>query len=81
MKQIQKWFELMAGICREELAREERAREIFAGANQDLQSLQKPACWRRKSASVIRRRARSSTLWSRSRRNRSGRRRRWRCRP
>ena len=47
MKQIQKWFELMAGICREELAREERAREIFAGANQDLQSLQKPACWRR----------------------------------
>jgi hypothetical protein len=47
MKQIQIWFELLAGICREELAREERAREIFAGAAQDFQSLQKPACWRR----------------------------------
>lgn len=47
MKQIQKWFELIAGICREELAREERAREIFARTNDDLQALQKPACWRR----------------------------------
>lgn len=47
MKHIQKWFELMAGICQEELEREERAREIFARANQDFQSLQKPACWRR----------------------------------
>ncbi|MGV0951218.1 MAG: hypothetical protein ACOYB3_11150 [Azonexus sp.] len=47
MKHIQKWFELMAGISQEELAREERAREIFAGASPDLQSLQKPACWRR----------------------------------
>lgn len=47
MKHIQKWFELMAGICREAMTREERAREIFAGANPDLQSLQMPACWRR----------------------------------
>lgn len=47
MKQIQIWFELMAGICREELAREERAREIFTGVDQDFQSLEKPACWRR----------------------------------
>ena len=47
MKHIQKWFDLMAGICREEMAREERAREIFAGANPDLQSLKTPACWRR----------------------------------
>ena len=47
MKHIQKWFELMAGICREAMTRAERAREIFAGANPDLQSLQMPACWRR----------------------------------
>jgi hypothetical protein len=47
MKQIQKWFELIAGICREELAREERARKIFADTNDDLQALQTPACWRR----------------------------------
>jgi len=47
MKNIQKWFELMAGISREEMAREERAREIFAGTGPDIQLLQKPACWRR----------------------------------
>ena len=47
MKHIQKWFELMAGISREEIAREERAREIFTGTGPDMQSLQKPACWRR----------------------------------
>lgn len=33
MKQIQKWFELIAGIRPEELARAERAREIFAPPN------------------------------------------------
>jgi hypothetical protein len=48
MKSIQKWFELMAGISREEQAREALAREIFACTNPDLQSLQKPACWRRR---------------------------------
>ena len=47
MKHIQKWFELMAGISREEPAREALAREIFAGIGPDLQALQKPACWRR----------------------------------
>lgn len=47
MKHIQKWFELMAGISREEMAREELAREIFAVTGPDIQSLQKPACWRR----------------------------------
>lgn len=48
MKQIQKWFEMIAGISREEMAREERARKIFTGAaGPDMQSLQKPACWRR----------------------------------
>jgi hypothetical protein len=47
MKHLQKWFELMAGISRDEMAREERAREIFAVTGPDIQSLQKPACWRR----------------------------------
>jgi hypothetical protein len=47
MKQLQKWFELMAGISQEELAREEQARKIFASARHDLEALQKPACWRR----------------------------------
>lgn len=47
MKHLQKWFELMAGISRDEMAREERAREIFAVTRPDIQSLQKPACWRR----------------------------------
>lgn len=47
MKQIQKWFELIAGIRREELARAERTREIFADTNDDLRALQRPACWRR----------------------------------
>ena len=35
MKHFQKWFELMAGISREEMAREELAREIFAGTGPD----------------------------------------------
>ena len=47
MKQIQKWFELIAGIRPEELARAERAREIFAPAKPDIRSLHTPACWRR----------------------------------
>lgn len=47
MKHFQKWFELMAGISRDEMAREERARKIFAGTGPGIQSLQKPACWRR----------------------------------
>jgi hypothetical protein len=47
MKQIQKWFELIAGIRPEELARAERAREIFAPAKLDIRSLHTPACWRR----------------------------------
>jgi hypothetical protein len=47
MKQLQKWFELMAGFSREEMAREEMARRIFGATTPDLASLQKPACWRR----------------------------------
>ncbi len=49
MKQIQAWFELIAGISRDEMERLARAREIFANNDPDLSSLQVPACWRRPS--------------------------------
>jgi hypothetical protein len=48
MKQIQKWFELIAGISQEERVREELAREIFYGSPLDIESMRTPACWRRK---------------------------------
>ena len=48
MKQIQIWFELIAGISREVQAREELARKIFS-STPDIESLRTPACWRRKS--------------------------------
>jgi len=47
MKHIQAWFELIAGISRDEMDRLARAREIFAASETDLASLQVPACWRR----------------------------------
>jgi len=47
MKQIQAWFDLIAGISRDEMARLARAREIFANDDPDLSHLQMPACWRR----------------------------------
>ena len=47
MKQLQKWFELMAGFSREVLAREEQARKIFAVSAPDPELFRKPACWRR----------------------------------
>lgn len=47
MKHIQAWFELIAGISRDEMARLARAREIFASNEPDLAALQVPACWRR----------------------------------
>ncbi|HEX6734509.1 MAG TPA: hypothetical protein VF096_06825 [Azonexus sp.] len=47
MKQIQAWFELIAGISRDEMARLARAREIFSAEGADLSGLQMPACWRR----------------------------------
>jgi len=46
MKQLQKWFDLLAGVVGEEEARLARVREIFAPS--DLTHLQKPACWRRR---------------------------------
>ncbi|MGA9396085.1 MAG: hypothetical protein WCA83_11085 [Azonexus sp.] len=48
MEQIQKWFDFIAGVSREDKAREELARVIFS-STQDTESLLTPACWRRKS--------------------------------
>ena len=47
MKQLQKWFDLLAGVCAEEEARLARARAIFADAGPDVSNLAVPACWRR----------------------------------
>ncbi|MDR2839106.1 MAG: hypothetical protein LBV49_11170 [Azonexus sp.] len=47
MKHIQAWFERIAGVSREEMARLKRAREIFADGGNDLDRLRLPACWRR----------------------------------
>ncbi|MFN4325937.1 MAG: hypothetical protein ACK4FP_08625 [Azonexus sp.] len=48
MERIQKLFELLAGISAEENARLARAKAIFAERHIDLDTLQLPACWRRK---------------------------------
>lgn len=47
MKQLQKWFDLIAGISHDEQARLARAREIFADNGNELLELHVPACWRR----------------------------------
>ncbi|MDR2188214.1 MAG: hypothetical protein LBE62_09200 [Azonexus sp.] len=47
MKLIQAWLERIAGVSRAEMARLQRAREIFAGRDDDLDRLRLPACWRR----------------------------------
>lgn len=51
MNRIQKWFEQIVGLSQEERHRWALAQEIFATPRVDIQSLQKPACWRRKSNS------------------------------
>lgn len=48
MKRLQKWFDQIAGISADEMARLARAREIFDTPGVDVASLGKPACWRRK---------------------------------
>lgn len=48
MKQIQKWFERIAGLTQEERDRYATAREIFGNAGPDTHALALPACWRRK---------------------------------
>lgn len=47
MKRLQKWFDLLAGVCAEEEARLARARAIFSAAGPDVSTLSVPACWRR----------------------------------
>lgn len=54
MKRFQKWFEQMAGVSRDEIDRQARAREIFGTAGVDVSGLKKPACWRRKARIQIR---------------------------
>lgn len=53
MKQLQKWFDLIAGISEEERRRLAVAHAIFGQRGPDLSALSRPACWRR-SASIRR---------------------------
>ena len=50
MNRIQKWFEQLAGVSCQERHRWALAQEIFGTRRLDAAALQKPACWRRKSA-------------------------------
>ncbi|RKT50833.1 hypothetical protein DFR40_2768 [Azonexus fungiphilus] len=47
MKQLQKWFDLIAGISEDEQKRLAMAHAIFGSRGPDLAELAKPACWRR----------------------------------
>ena len=47
MKQLQAWFNRIAGVCEEEQERLAVARAIFAERGPDLAALATPACWRR----------------------------------
>lgn len=47
MKQLQKWFDLIAGISEEEQRRLALAHAIFGQRGPDLAELSRPACWRR----------------------------------
>lgn len=48
MKQLQKWFDQLAGIQHEEIERLARVRRIYEKNGPDLSHFQMPACWRRK---------------------------------
>jgi hypothetical protein len=48
MKQLQKWFDMMAGISQDEQQRLAMAHAIFGGEEPDFTPLQTPACWRRR---------------------------------
>ena len=50
MKQLQKWFDLIAGISEEEQKRLAMAHAIFGQRGLDLSVLSRPACWRRSSS-------------------------------
>lgn len=48
MNRIQRLFELVAGISKEERHRWAQAQAIYYGPQVDILSLRTPACWRRK---------------------------------
>ncbi|MDD2885526.1 MAG: hypothetical protein PHT48_10830 [Dechloromonas sp.] len=47
MKQLQKWFDMMAGISQDEQQRLAMAHAIFNDSEMDFSPLHTPACWRR----------------------------------
>ncbi|WP_374326301.1 hypothetical protein [Azonexus sp.] len=47
MKQLQKWFDILAGISESERQRQAMAQAIFRHNGPDLGALATPACWRR----------------------------------
>lgn len=47
MKRLQHWFDVLAGISQQELARLDLAERIYTVPPADLSGLQLPACWRR----------------------------------
>jgi hypothetical protein len=49
MKQLQKWFDILAGISEAERHRQALAQAIFNHDGPDLSALATPACWRRAS--------------------------------
>lgn len=53
MKQLQKWFDRLAGISAEEHHRLALAHAIFAERQQDLSHLEMPACWRRRGSNPL----------------------------
>ncbi|EXI69724.1 MAG: hypothetical protein AW08_00217 [Candidatus Accumulibacter adjunctus] len=50
MNTIQKWFEQVAGVTRDERARWALAQQVYGARGLDVAALQKPACWRRKAS-------------------------------
>lgn len=53
MKQLQKWFDRLAGVSQEEQQRLARAHAIFASRGPDLAVLATPACWRRRAQHAV----------------------------
>lgn len=47
MKQLQKWFNLIAGVSEAERHRLAFAHAVFGQSGPDLTALSRPACWRR----------------------------------
>lgn len=52
MNRLQKWFDQITGITQEERQRWALAQQVFGGQRLDTESLQLPACWRRKARAL-----------------------------